>query len=203
LRTAGLIDEPPARASAMVDVEGAEAAAGKFDEAARIAATVDAPFRLRALNLLAWEQFKAGGANRAAETLASARAIVTATTDGLEQARGFAGVAALEAEVGDAKAADADFAQARAALAGLSGGARANLVRVIAYNLAAAGRSEETLALLPEIDVGPLRNGVLIEASLAQSRAGDDAGALATLEQVTDRPLQTRLLEDLAVAMAR
>jgi hypothetical protein len=203
LRTAGLIEEPWVRASAMLDAERAAADAGKFDAAARIAATVDAPFRLRALSLLASEQFKAGGAGLAAETLASARAIVTATTDGLEQARGFAGIAALEAEVGDAKQADADFDRARAALAGLSGGARANLARTIAYDLAAAGRPGETLALAPDIDVGQPRNGVLIEASLAQSRAGDHAGALATLEQVTDRPLQTRLLEDLAAAMAR
>ena len=84
LRTAGLIEEPWPRASAMIDVERAEAAAGRLDEAARIPATVDAPFRLRALGLLAWEQFKAGAAGQAAETSASARAIVTATADEAE-----------------------------------------------------------------------------------------------------------------------
>lgn len=84
LRTAGLIEEPWPRASAMIDIERAEAAAGKFDEAARIAGAVDGRFRLRALTLLAWEQFKAGAAGQAAETLASARAMVTATADAAE-----------------------------------------------------------------------------------------------------------------------
>ena len=124
LRTAGLIEEPWVRASAVLDAERAAAAAGKLDEAARIADSVEAPVRLRALSLLAWQQFKAGGADRAAETLARARSIVTATADGLEKARNFAQIAVLEAEVGDAKAADADFAQARAALAGPRGRAR-------------------------------------------------------------------------------
>jgi hypothetical protein len=203
LRTAGLIEEPWLRASAMIDAERATATAGKFDEAARVANAIDPRARLRALDLLAWEQSKAGTASQAAETLASARAIVTATADRLERAHGLAGVAALEAHLGDATAADADFAQARAALAGLSDGGRANLARAIGLALAEAGRPQEALALLPEIGVGALRSGVLIEISLAQTRAGDDAGALATLEQVTDRPLQTRLLEDLAGKMAQ
>ena len=203
LRTAGLIEEPWPRASAMIDVERAEAAAGKFDEAARIAGAVDAPFRLRALTLLAWEQFKAGAASQAAETSASARAIVTATTDDAERNRGFAQIAALEAELGDAKAADADFAPARAALAGLTGSARADLARTLAYDLAAAGRPQETLALVAEVDAGAPRDGVLIAASEAQQRAGDHAAALATLQQVADRSLQARLLEELAGALPR
>ena len=203
LRTAGLIEEPWVRASAVLDAERAAGAAGKLDEAARIANALDAAFRLRALDLLAFEQFKAGAAGPAAETLASARAIVTATAGASQKAAGFAEIAALEAELGDAEGADADFAQARAALTELTGSARGYLVRSIARALADAGRPQEALALVGEIDVGAPRNGVLIETSLAQTRAGDYAGALATLEQVTDRPLQTRLLEDLSEAMAK
>jgi hypothetical protein len=44
---------------------------------------------------------------------------------------------------------------------------------------------------------------VLIAASEAQRRAGDHAGALATLQQVADRSLQVRLLEELAGALPR
>jgi hypothetical protein len=203
LRTAGLIEEPWPRASAVIDVERAEAAAGKFDDAARIAGAVDAPFRLRALTLLAWEQFKAGAADKAAETLTSARAIVSATADTSERNRGLAQIAALEAERGDAKAADADFAPARAALAGLTGSARADLARTLAYDLADAERPKEALALIPEIDAGAERDGALIAASEAQRRAGDHAAALATLEQVADRSLRVRLLEALAGALPR
>ena len=203
LRTAGLIEEAWPRASATIDVERAEAAAGKFDEAARIAATVDAAFRLRALSLLAWEQFKAGGADKAATAVASARAIVTAMADEGERSRGLAQIAAMEAGLGDAKAADADFAPARATLAGLKGSARADLARVLAYDLAAAGRADEALALVPEIDAGMPRDGLQIAASEARRRAGDNAGALAALEPVANRSLQARLLEELAGTMAQ
>ena len=198
LRTAGLIEEPQARASAMVELERAEAAAGKLDDAARLASTVDGPFRLRALTLLAWTQFKAGAADKAAATTASARAIVTATTDGHDKALNLAQIAALEAELGDAKAADADFAQARLPLAGLPDSARVDLAAAIGVALAAAGRTDDALALLPEAGDGFRHDGLLIETSLAQTRAGDRAGALAALEQVTDRPLQARMPEDLA-----
>jgi len=203
LRTAGLIEEAWPRASATIDVERAEAAAGKFDQAARIATMVDAAFRLRALSLLAWEQFKAGGADKAATALASARAIVTAMADEGERSRGLAQIAAMEAGLGDAKAADADFAPARATLAGLKGSARADLARVLAYDLAAAGRADEALALVPEIDAGMPRDGLQIAASEARRRAGDNAGALAALEPVVNRSLQARLLEELAGTMAQ
>jgi len=201
LRTAGLIEEPWPRASAMIDVERVEAAAGKFDEAARLAGAVDAGFRLRALTVLAWEQFKAGAAGPAAATAASARAIVTAMTDEGERNRSFAQIAALEAELGDAKAADADFATVRAALAKLAGGPRADLARALAFALAGAKRPTEALALAPEVDAGVARDGVLIEASEARRRAGDSAGALATLESVTDPSLRVTLLETLAGAL--
>lgn len=203
LRTAGLIEQPSARASALIDVERAEAAAGKFDDATRVAATVDAAFRLRALCLLALEQFKAGAASQAAATAASAKAMVTALADDAERNRGFVQIAAMEAELGDAKIADADFASARAALVPLSGSARAGLAQMIAFGFAAAGRPQETLALVPEVEVGPARDGVLLAASEAQRQAGDYAGALATLEQATDHSLRARLLEELAGSTPR
>lgn len=153
--------------------------------------------------MLAWAQFQAGAADKAAATATSARAIVTAMADGNDKTLGLAQIAALEAELGDAKAADADFAPARAALAPLTGAARASLARILAYDLAAAGRSAEALALVPELDAGFPHDGALIAASEAQSRAGDFAAALAALEPVTDRSLRVRLLEELAGTMAQ
>ncbi len=201
ITTVSRINDPRLIMVALRDIALAQAGAGRDDEAlAAVEIIPDIGKQLEAYAQIAAIQAKRGDADNVKGTVSKLIAVLKKEKRNIKRIAFRSRVAVIMEQVGDGKAAryNLDLAET---LARSSDSDKEGL-RIVATALARMGQPKRALSVLKEAGGDIVGTSVLVSAAKAQVRAGDDAGALATTENIEAMRYRAVVLSQIATAQA-